>query len=419
MEKPKPNPIKDKLILAPMVRINTIPFRLLCKKYQCDITFTEEIIAKKLMNTERNFNKDLQTIDFFSSKDNCLVLRTLTSEKDSLILQLGASNSNDAIKAAEIVINDIIGIDLNMGCPKHFSTHGNMGSTLLNKPEIAEEILNGLRNKFPNKLISCKIRLLNDWDKFKELIDKIQNTGIDFFTIHLRYKDQNSKNPALWNKINDIKKIAKIPFVINGDIFVPKDIQILKKLSEDSGFMIGRGAIHNPKLFEDFKNTFEDLTLVSFQKDEKNVIINNNDNDDKEKNINKNNNNDNLCKKDPNEKSVDDIQISIKLTRAIDKKYNGVKIDIIPLIKEYIELAIRYGNMFGNTKFVVLSILKTHKKEMEIFQKIQTFKYYDDLIKLFDMEESYNKLLEENPSLGKYLKTNSENNNENIDKKKK
>ena len=27
MEKPKPNPIKDKLILAPMVRINTIPFR--------------------------------------------------------------------------------------------------------------------------------------------------------------------------------------------------------------------------------------------------------------------------------------------------------------------------------------------------------------------------------------------------------
>ena len=416
MEKSKPNPIKDKLILAPMVRINTIPFRLLCKKYQCDITFTEEIIAKKLMNTERYYNKDLQTIDFFSSKDNCLVLRTLESEKDNLILQLGASNSNDAIKASEIVINDIIGIDLNMGCPKHFSTHGNMGSTLLNKPEIAEEILFGLKNKFPNKLISCKIRLLNDWNKFNELINKIQNTGIDFFTIHLRYKDQNSKNPALWNKINDIKKIAKIPFVINGDIFVPKDIQILKKLSQDSGFMIGRGAIHNPKLFEEFKNTFEDLSLEYFQKDNKN-IINNNESDDNEKNENKNNNNDNLCIKDPNEKNVDDIQISVKLTRAIDKKYNGVKIDIIPLIKEYIELAIRYGNMFGNTKFVVLSILKTHKKEMEIFQKIQTFKYYDDLIKLFDMEEIYNKLLKENPTLGKYLKTNPENNNENDDKK--
>jgi hypothetical protein len=159
-----------------------------------------------------------------------------------------------------------------------------------------------------------------------------------------------------------------------------------------------------------------DKRIVKF-KDVKNIDQNTIKEEKDEKNENKNNNNDNLCIKDPNEKNVDDIQISVKLTRAIDKKYNGVKIDIIPLIKEYIELAIRYGNMFGNTKFVVLSILKTHKKEMEIFQKIQTFKYYDDLIKLFDMEEIYNKLLKENPTLGKYLKTNPENNNENDDKK--
>ena len=398
MEKPKPNPIKDKLILAPMVRINTIPFRLLCKKYQCDITFTEEIIAKKLMNTERYFNKDLQTIDFFSSKDNCLVLRTLESEKDNLILQLGASNSNDAIKASEIVINDIIGIDLNMGCPKHFSTHGNMGSTLLNKPEIAEEILKNLKLKFKDKLISCKIRLLDNKEKFNNLIEKINNCNIDFFTIHLRYKDQNAKKPALWEKINDIKKIAKIPFVVNGDIFVPKDIQILKKLNPESGFMIGRGCIHNPKIFEEYKNTFEDLNLVSFQKDDNHNNL-----------INENNDNNNLCLSDPNEKNIDDVKISVKLTNAIDKKYNGVTVDIIPLIKEYIELAIKYGNIFGNTKYVILSILKTHKKEISLFQKIQTIKYYDDLIKIFNMEDIYKKLINENPNLEKYLKLNKDN----------
>ena len=33
--------------------------------------------------------------------------------------------------------DDIIGVDVNMGCPKHFSTHGNMGSALLLQTELA------------------------------------------------------------------------------------------------------------------------------------------------------------------------------------------------------------------------------------------------------------------------------------------
>jgi len=115
--------------------------------------------------------------------------------------------------------------------------------------------------------------------------------------------------------------------------------------------MIGRGCIHNPKIFEEYKNTFEDLNLVSFQKDDNHNNL-----------INENNDKNNLCLSDPNEKNIDDVKISVKLTNAIDKKYNGVTVDIIPLIKEYIELAIKYGNIFGNTKYVILSILKTHKK---------------------------------------------------------
>ena len=149
------------------------------------------------MNTNKIYNKDLNTYDFITEKDKCLVLRILPSEQN-LILQLGASNSEDAIKASEKIIDNIIGIDLNMGCPKHFSTHGNMGSTLLNKPEIAEEILKNLKLKFKDKLISCKIRLLDNKEKFNNLIEKINNCNIDFFTIHLRYKDQNAKKPKIF-----------------------------------------------------------------------------------------------------------------------------------------------------------------------------------------------------------------------------
>jgi tRNA-dihydrouridine synthase 2 len=132
--------IKKKLILAPMVRIGTLPFRLLSLKYGADLVFTEEIIAKKLRYSEKIYNQDLNTNDYISTIDGTLVLRTHPEEKHNLILQIGANNPDDAVNAAKLVKDDIIGVDLNMGCPKHFSTHGNMGGNLLLLPNLAKEV---------------------------------------------------------------------------------------------------------------------------------------------------------------------------------------------------------------------------------------------------------------------------------------
>ena len=357
--------IKDRLILAPMVRINTLPFRLLVFDHGCDITYTEEIIAKKLMNSQKEFNQELQCYEYYTKKERTLVLRTVDSEKNHLILQLGASSPDDAVKAAKVAEEDIIGIDLNMGCPKHFSTHGNMGSSLLNHPELAKDILEKIVKEFPTKIISCKIRLLEDEDKFKELLEIIQSSGIDFFTIHLRYKDQNSKFPAKWDKIELVKKYAKIPFVINGDIFAPKDIQYLKKKYGCEGFMIGRGAIHNPNIFDEYKNLHEDVALTEFNQEEESKPIEGE-------------------KECSNKKS--EVQMSVKLTRAIELKYNNKKIDVLPMVKEFVRNALKYKNIFGNTKYIVLYILKTHRN-VELFQKIQASKKNEDLIEILDMNK--------------------------------
>jgi tRNA-dihydrouridine synthase len=92
-----------------------------------------------------------------------------------------------------------------MGCPKHFSTHGNMGSSLLKLPKLAKSILEGLVSTGMN--VSCKIRLLEDKKETENFIETIQSTGIDFFTIHLRIKDQPSKFKANWKAINEVVKI--------------------------------------------------------------------------------------------------------------------------------------------------------------------------------------------------------------------
>ena len=47
---------RDKLICAPMVRISSLPFRLLCLRYGCDLVYTDEIIDYKLAKCKRYEN---------------------------------------------------------------------------------------------------------------------------------------------------------------------------------------------------------------------------------------------------------------------------------------------------------------------------------------------------------------------------
>ena len=55
---------EGKWILAPMVKIGTLPFRLLSLHYGADIVYTEEIIDFRLLRSERVDNKVLGTIDY-------------------------------------------------------------------------------------------------------------------------------------------------------------------------------------------------------------------------------------------------------------------------------------------------------------------------------------------------------------------
>jgi len=56
------------------------------------------------------------------TKDGYLVLRVTKEEKKQFILQIGTNNSETAVAAVEKVAEDIGGVDVNMGCPKKFST---------------------------------------------------------------------------------------------------------------------------------------------------------------------------------------------------------------------------------------------------------------------------------------------------------
>ena len=75
---------RNKMILAPMVKIGTLPFRLLALEYGADIVYTEEIIDKRILNSERIENHVLGTVDYIDKSDNSLVFRTCQQEKQKL-----------------------------------------------------------------------------------------------------------------------------------------------------------------------------------------------------------------------------------------------------------------------------------------------------------------------------------------------
>ncbi|XP_035231485.1 tRNA-dihydrouridine(20) synthase [NAD(P)+]-like, partial [Stegodyphus dumicola] len=161
----------SKIILAPMVRVGTLPMRLLALEFGADIVYTEEIIDFRLLKCQRVENRILNTVDFIDEDQN-VVFRTCEKEKRKVVLQLGTCSAERALKAAQMVVNDVSGIDINMGCPKEFSVKGGMGAALLSQPEKVSNILTTLTRALSCP-VTCKIRVLPDVILFRNQVDKV------------------------------------------------------------------------------------------------------------------------------------------------------------------------------------------------------------------------------------------------------
>jgi len=115
--------LSNTVSLAPMVRMNTLPFRQLALKHGADYVFSEEIIDRKLISCVRVENPVIHTIDYVVGKgDYSLVISIRPEERPKFILQIGTNSPETAIMAVERLLPDIAGVDVNMGCPKTFST---------------------------------------------------------------------------------------------------------------------------------------------------------------------------------------------------------------------------------------------------------------------------------------------------------
>lgn len=249
--------------MAPMVRVGTLPARLLALEYGADIVFCEEVIDHRILTCKRVENAKLGTVDFQLEDDGAspVIFRTCPAkERHALVFQMGTSDAERALAAGKMVEDLVAGVDVNMGCPKAYSIKGNMGAALLTQEGKVKDILSALVAGL-SVPVTCKIRLLADGERnpdveqTKAFVRACCSTGIAGITVHGRTREERPRHPNHDDVIALLKEITDefgIPLVANGGSNVVKkrqDVETFRKATNADSVMLARAAMWDLSIF--------------------------------------------------------------------------------------------------------------------------------------------------------------------------
>ena len=294
---------KSTRILAPMVRCGTLPLRLLALRYGADTVYSEEIVDKRLIQCQRVVNEQLDTIDFITGQrgNTQLVFRTSRDkERGRCVFQMGTATPELAVQAARVVADDVDAVDVNMGCPKHFSVHSGMGVALTHDSDRACSIIRALRAalKIP---VSCKIRLRDTTAETISLVRALEAAGAQAIGVHARTASERPHDQPHWDQLKEIVEAVSVPVLVNGDVWGPQQAEELLQLSGCTSSMSARGALKN------CKSCFESNVEIA-------------------------------------------------------QKIENDPASLIEVIRDYVKLSIDYDNHGKNTKYVVQYMLKMNNR---------------------------------------------------------
>jgi tRNA-dihydrouridine synthase 2 len=175
-------------------------------------------------------------------------------EKSRLVCQLGTSDPDSALQAALRIYRDVSAVDVNMGCPKKFSTSGGMGSALLSDPQRAASIIRKLDSHLPVP-ISAKIRLLPGPPVATvEFASALIDAGASAVAIHGRRVGDldvhDSDRDALKQVASVlVQKFPSVPICANGDFYTRSEFQSFRDETLASAVLLARPALYNASIF--------------------------------------------------------------------------------------------------------------------------------------------------------------------------
>lgn len=235
---------KDKnrpaFIAGPMVRYSKLPFRELVRNFNTDIVYTPMILAREFV---RN---DIARLSDF----------TTNALDRSVIVQVGCNNVNDLLKFVDMIHPYVDGIGLNCGCPIKEQVREGIGAALMSEPELVSSMVKAVKDKYKDSVvIETKIRIHPDINETIKFVKLVEQSGVDFITVHGRTKNTRSSQPANFDAIKIVKENVSVPVVANGDCFSLKEAYEIADYTGVDGIMAVRGILANPGLFSGYEKT--------------------------------------------------------------------------------------------------------------------------------------------------------------------
>ena len=231
--------IERGIFLAPMEDVSDYPFRMVCKRLGADVVYSEFISSEALIREAAKAFKKM----------------TIHPEEHPIGIQIYGNRVDAMIQAAQIAADKAPDfIDINFGCPVKKVALKGAGAGLLRDVPLMIEICEAVV-RHTNLPVTAKTRLGWDSDSIViiDVARRMQDVGIQALTLHARTRSQGFKGEADWPWISRVKASVDIPVIGNGDITRPEDVARMFDETGCDAVMIGRGAVHNPWIFNQSK----------------------------------------------------------------------------------------------------------------------------------------------------------------------
>jgi len=240
--------LKSNLILAPMAGVSDLPFRLLNRRFGCELAFTEMINVRSLSYKMRRTKKMLST----NPEDRPLGIQIIGCEEDFLLRAIDVLGSYKY---------DVL--DFNAACPVKKVARRGEGAALLKDLKKLHKLLKALV-KNSGKPVTVKIRTGwdNDLINAKEAALVSRDAGVSALFIHGRSREQGYGGEVNYSAIKDVKKALDIPVIGSGDIFSP---EVAKKMLDETGcdgLLVARGALGNPWVFKEITEFLKNKKII-------------------------------------------------------------------------------------------------------------------------------------------------------------